>query len=113
MAAPTVFLITKTGLGYADPALQDIMLHNFLRTLADRDPASFQLVFYTEGVKLVADDSPALVELSALEAKGVTLLACGTCLDFFQLRERLAVGRISTMGEIVEVFGQAERVVTV
>ncbi len=113
MAAPTVFLITKTGLGHAEAGLRDLMMHNFLRTLADRDPASFQLVFYTDGVKLVVDDSPVLVDLRALQAKGVAMLACGTCLDYFHLRERLAVGRISTMPEIVELFSQAERVVTV
>jgi tRNA 2-thiouridine synthesizing protein A len=109
----TVFLITHTGLGRAGPQLQDILLHNFLRTLADRDPASFQLVFYTDGVKLVAADSPALLDLHVLEAKGVMMLACGTCLDYFHLRERVAVGRVSSMPEIIETFARAERVVTV
>ena len=113
MTAPTVFLITQTGLGHAEADLQDIMLHNFLRTLADREPASFQLVFYTDGVKLVADGSPVLVDLRVLEAKGVTMLVCGTCLDYFHLRDSVVVGRVSTMPEIVGEFCRAERVVTV
>ncbi len=109
----TVFLITQTGLGDAEAALQELMLHNFLRTLADRDPASYLLVLYTDGVKLAAADSAALIDLKALESKGVEILVCGTCLDYFHLRERLAAGRISSMSEIVDLFTRAPRVITV
>jgi len=113
MTSATIFLITRTGLGHADAELQDLMLHNFLRVLAERDPTSFQLVFYTEGVKLVTADSPVLIDLRVLESNGVTMLACKTCLEYFHLSDRVAVGRISTMAEIVEAFTRAERVVTV
>lgn len=109
----TIFLLTQTGLGHAEAGLQELMLHNFLRTLSGRDPASFLLILYTDGVKLAIEDSPFLVDLRALEQRGVQILACGTCLDYFKLRERLAAGRVSSMDEIVGLFSRAARVVTV
>jgi TusA-related sulfurtransferase len=63
------------------------------------------------GVKLACEGSPVLDDLCALEAAGVDILACGTCLNYFELQEKLAVGRVSNMYDIAEVMLNASKVV--
>jgi peroxiredoxin family protein len=65
------------------------------------------------GVKLVCEGSPVLAELKALEKKGTELLACGTCLDFFHLKEKLCVGSISNMYAIVEKINETTKIISI
>jgi intracellular sulfur oxidation DsrE/DsrF family protein len=78
----------------------------FVQTLVQME-APQKLLFYNRGVFLTLDDSQVLTELKGLEGMGVELLVCGTCLDFYKVRERRAVGKVSNMFTILETQMQA------
>jgi len=69
------------------------------------------MIFINAGVKLTVDGSPVLEDLQALEPRGVNILACGTCLGHFELKEKVAIGEISNMYTIVETLLGAGKVV--
>jgi len=89
------------------------MMGVFLSTLATFPELPGKILFYTEGVKLVVEGSPVLGELKALEEKGVHLITCGTCLDYFGLKDQLVVGEVGGMAAILQAMLEAEKVLTV
>jgi peroxiredoxin family protein len=107
-----VVVIANAGLGQAEPALSGRMLGTWLRTVAELRMRPRALAFYTAGVTMVADDSPVLAELRALAQAGVPVIACRTCLEFYGLLDRVAVGEVGNMAQIVELQAQAAKVVT-
>ena len=109
---PLVVLIPSDGVGRGDDELGRILLRSFLHTLHEVEPLPGTIVFLNAGVKLTADDSLVLEDLQALEGRGVEILACGTCLGHFGLKERIAVGQISNMYSIAETLLGAGKVVS-
>jgi selenium metabolism protein YedF len=108
-----VIVMTADGLGQGDDALRHRLVVNWLRTILEMALKPRAIVFYTEGVRLVADGSPCLDELRQLAAAGVRLVACRTCLDYYGLADQVAVGEIGNMALIVELQAAAPRVLTV
>jgi intracellular sulfur oxidation DsrE/DsrF family protein len=86
---------------------------SFLRTLLAAESKPDRIVFYNSGVKLVAAGSPVLDVLNDLNKAGVQLVACGTCVGFFKLDDKVAKERVCNMTEIVRILTEAESVVTV
>ena len=111
--ARTVVVFNHDGLGHADEALRHKLAVNYLKTLLELGQLPQAVLFYAAGVKLVVEGSPCLAELTALAEAGVPLIACRTCLDFYSLLDRVAVGEIGNMLRIVEAQAAAEKVVTV
>ncbi|MDN5348452.1 MAG: hypothetical protein PWP65_2017 [Clostridia bacterium] len=107
-----VLLITTSALGQGSVELGEILLRNFLYTLAESEVLPQRLILLNAGVKLACEGSPALASLMELERKGVEVLACGTCLDYYQMKERLCVGSITNMYSVVEHLLGAEKVIT-
>ena len=91
----------------------DGQLATLLQDLQALEEPSIQLVFTAEGVSLVTHDSPVLVQLRALEAKGVPILACSTCLSYAGLRDQVAVGKMGGMSRIMETMQSADQVVAI
>ena len=83
----------------------------FVQVLHEITPQPDTIIFINSGVKLVTEGSQVIEDLREMEEKGISLLACGTCLDYFELKERLAVGRVSNMYEIAETMLSAGKVV--
>ncbi len=108
----TMILFTRNGMGDAPAELQQ-KLGNIFLNLVDKDASPGVIAFYGEGVKLVCDDSPVLEPLRSLVAHGATIVVCQTCLDFFGLREKVRVGTIGGMGDIVAAMGSADKVISV
>jgi selenium metabolism protein YedF len=109
----TVFVISSDTLGRGSDDLGRQLMAKFVLQLSTQDPKPHAVVFYNAGVKLLAEGSPCVDGLRSLEHDGTDLLACGTCMDFFELRGRLAVGHVTDMREIVAVIRAAPKVVTV
>lgn len=109
----TVVAVHAETMGRGDDALGAKLMGSFLRTLATVEPKPDAIVFYNAAVKLLAPGSPHLEALQALHAAGVDLLACVTCLEFYALTERLAVGAVSNMREICQRELGASKVITV
>jgi selenium metabolism protein YedF len=106
-----VVLIANEELGHGPAELGKILMRSFLKTIKDLSPKPEQMIFLNSGVKLVAEGSDLLDDLAALSAQGTDLFACGTCLDYLHLKEKVKVGRISNMTEIAGSLLNAGRVV--
>lgn len=94
---PKVFLVQSEGLGKGDSRLGSILMANFLRLLGESEGKPSSLVFWNTGVRLVCEGSQVLAHLKQLEKQGVEILACTTCLEYFELTDKLVVGKPTTM----------------
>ena len=89
------------------------LMASFLRKVWASKQKPHRIVFYNSGVKLLAHDSPVLDAIEALANAGIDLIACGTCVTFFGLKDKLAFGRVSTMEEIASIIIGSAGTVTV
>ena len=110
VTAPRVLFLTSETLGSGDDALGRLLLSKWLDTLAQFPDALTHAIFLNGAAKLPIAGSPVLEQLRQLEALGVELLVCGTCLDHFGVRDQLAVGSVSNMVAILETLTRAERI---
>lgn len=111
--ADTVILITRNGMGNADQTLQHKLISTYLKLLDEHEVLPGAICFYTEGVHLVVDGSPVLETLISLEKKGVRLILCSTCLNYFNLLDKVKVGIVGGMGDILEAQRRASKVITI
>jgi len=109
----TVILVTREGMGSAEPSLQLKLLATYLALMVNHELPPAAICFYTEGVKLVIEDSPLLDLLQKLETMGVRLIVCSTCLDFFGITDKVKVGIVGGMTDIVEAQARAAKVITI
>jgi len=109
---PTVFLIGSNTLGIGAEELGTILMRSFLHTLNEVSPLPDSLVFLNSGVQLVIEGSPVLEDLRALVEQGVEVLACGTCLGYYDLKDKVAVGTVSNMYAIAETLLHAGKVIS-
>ena len=107
-----VILITRDGMGHADKALQHQLIGMYLSLIDEHDHLPAAICFYTDGVRLAVEGSPVITQLKSLEAKGVRLILCGTCLNAFGLAERVQVGIVGGMTDIIEAQWRADKVIT-
>jgi intracellular sulfur oxidation DsrE/DsrF family protein len=108
-----VVMIPGNGMGHADLPLQHTLIKKYLSLLDDQHPVPVTICFYTEGVRLVTEGSPVLALLKALEARGLELIVCRTCLEYFGIAHQVRVGRVAGMTDILDAQMQADKVVTI
>jgi sulfur relay (sulfurtransferase) complex TusBCD TusD component (DsrE family) len=108
----TILVFTRGGLGEAPADLQQKLAAKFLQLSLDANALPAKILFYTDGVKLACEGSPVLNELKALKDRGVELILCSTCLDYFGLRNKVQVGIVGGMPDIIEVLSAAEKVIS-
>jgi selenium metabolism protein YedF len=94
------------------PELGEILIRSFLHALTEAQSIPDSILFFNSGVKLVTAGSAALPDLQTLAGRGVRMLICGTCLGYYELKEKVAVGEISNMYVISETMMKAARVVS-
>jgi len=109
---PTVVFIPAYAIGRGPEELQEILIRGFLHTLNEVEPLPDTLIFINTGVKLTIEGSPVVEDLKALEGKGVEILICGTCLNYFGLSDKVAVGTVSNMYTIAEKLLRAGKVIS-
>ena len=112
-ARSTAYLFTRFGLGQSPEDLQLRVAGNFLLLLQGDDERPAALLFYTEGVKLCCEGSPVLAQLRGFESQGVPLITCRTCIDYFDLGDKVLVGTVGGMPAIMAAMARADKVVTV
>jgi intracellular sulfur oxidation DsrE/DsrF family protein len=111
-AKDTVILITHYGMGHGPEDLQLTLIRKYLQLLDQNGELPAAICFYTEGVKLVTDGSPVLEVLKAIEIKGVRLIVCSTCLNYFGLTEKVKTGIVGSMADILEAQQKAGKVIS-
>jgi selenium metabolism protein YedF len=95
-----IVVIDSTTMGVGDEILGKKLLKTFLTLLCERHQKPRTVIFYNSGVQMACEGSDVLDLLQHLERDDVEILLCGTCLDFYELREKVQVGSISNMGTI-------------
>ncbi|MBN1863030.1 MAG: sulfurtransferase-like selenium metabolism protein YedF [Dehalococcoidales bacterium] len=108
-----VVLITSDRLGVGEERLGEILMHAFLNTLWDYTPKPAKLLFINNGVRLTTEGSEVLETLKLLEKEGVQVFSCGTCLEYYKLKDKLGVGAVSDMYATVDALLAAEKVIRV
>jgi selenium metabolism protein YedF len=108
----SVFLITQKTLGHGSSELGEVLIKSFFYALLEKEPLPRTIMFINGGVYLTTENSPVLEHIVSLSAKGVQILSCGTCLDYYELKDKLAVGGITNMYSIIEEFSAAAKAIT-
>ena len=105
--------IRSDSIGRGNDALGKILMRAFLPTLIETQPHPKRVIFMNAGVKLTVEGSEVIDSLIEIEKAGVKLLVCGTCLDFYGIKDRLKVGKVSNMFEIVNLLFNSDKVITI
>jgi len=105
-----VYVISSASMGRGSDELGWALLQTYIQTIKDVSPLPSRILFYNEGVRLVAEESGALDALRALQDQGVEISACGTCLDYYKLTSAIKVGHISNMFDIMSAVNNAAKV---
>lgn len=107
----TVVVISSSCMGEGDDTLGAALMKGFIYALTQQDELPATMLFYNGGAKLTCEAAPTLEDLKSLEAQGVEILTCGTCLNHYGLSEKLQVGTVTNMYVIVEKMTQAGLIV--
>ena len=106
-----VLLVTKDELGQGPPELGWVLMRSFFKALAGNESKPARAIFVNSGVRLTREGSEVLDDLRALENTGVQILSCGTCLDYFDLKDKLEIGEATNMNDTVTALMTADHVV--
>jgi selenium metabolism protein YedF len=106
-----VVYINSDLLGVGDEALGSFLMKAFLKTLLDLEKKPDRLILINSGVRLASEGSQVIDTLRTLSEKGVDIVSCGTCLDFYKLKEKMSVGMISNMYDIIQSMLEADHLI--
>jgi len=106
----TIFIKNRV-MGFGDEELGRVLMKSFLRTLKNSDPLPEQMIFINSGVHLTTTGSEEIETLRELADRGVEIVSCGTCLDYFGKLEEVEVGTVGNMFDIVERLNRATKII--
>lgn len=107
----TVVVIASERMGEGNDALGKVLIKGFIFAVSQLDTLPKKILFYNGGATLTCEESDAIEDLKSMEAQGVEILTCGTCLDYYGLKDKLAVGSVTNMYAIVEALAEASNVI--
>jgi len=111
ISGDTIVYISSSCMGNGSDELGEVLMRNFIFTLAQCADKPSTILFVNSGVKLTCTGSTVLEPLQLLADAGVTICSCGLCLEFFALQDQLQIGQVSNMLETVEAMQQAGRII--
>lgn len=106
-----VIAVTSDKFGAGDDKLGSVLMKSYFYALSEADRIPSDLIFVNSGVKLTTEGSDVIDSIKKLEERGVNVLSCGTCLDFYNLKEKLQAGQITNMYTIVEKMNSADNTI--
>ena len=107
----TVVSVGSDRMGGGSDELGHILMKSFIFAVTQLDELPDKMIFYNGGARLTVEGSESLEDLKNLEEQGVEILTCGTCLDYYGLKEKLAVGGVTNMYSIVEILQSSVNVI--
>lgn len=107
----TVVVVSSDRMGVGNDELGKVLIKGFIFAVTQLDKLPKTMLFYNGGATLTAEGSDSLEDLKSLEAQGVEIMTCGTCLDYYGLKEKLAVGSVTNMYSIVETMANAGKII--
>lgn len=108
-----VLSISKNFMGDGSEELGKILIKGFIYTVSEYENLPKTIIFFNSGVKLTTEGSECIDDLKKLQAKGVKIVSCGTCLDYYGLKEKLLVGEVTNMYTIYETLYKSSKVVSI
>lgn len=111
--ASLIILVKSEFLGVGDEQLGSLLMKNFFYALSEAEFNPRAVIFLNTGVKLSSEGSPIISSLVRLEQRGTEILSCGTCLDYYGLKDKLCVGRVTNIYDVVEFVTTASKVVSI
>ena len=109
---PLVVTVPSEIMGRGEAELGHVLIRGFFHTLGEVEPLPDTIIFLNSGVKLAVEGSPVLEDLQELCGRGVEILACSTCLGYYELKDKVAVGEVSNMYTIAETMLGAGKVIS-
>ena len=106
-----VVVLSSNTMGNGDEQLGKKLMKAFIFALTSQDETPEKVICYNSGAYLTTEDPDTIKDLKSLEEAGTTVMTCGTCLDFYGLKEKLQVGIVSNMYDIVEAQMNASMVI--
>lgn len=107
----TVAAIGSDRMGEGSDELGHILIKSFIFAMTQLDVLPDKILFYNGGARLTVEGSESLEDLRTLEEQGVEILTCGTCLDYYGIKDKLAIGSVTNMYSIVEIMQNAMSVI--
>ncbi len=104
-------VVSSDRMGEGNDELGKVLMKGFIFAVTQLDTLPKTMLFYNGGATLTAEGSDSLEDLKSLEAQGVEVMTCGTCLDYYGLKEKLQVGTVTNMYSIVETMANAGRII--
>ena len=106
-----IIAVSSNEMGQGEKALGQTLIKAFLFAVTKQDKLPSKILFYNSGAYLTCEDSDSLEDLKTLEKNGVEILACGTCLNHYQMQSKLVVGNVTNMYEIAQKMAGATKVI--
>ena len=107
----TVVVISSDRMGEGNDELGKVLMKGFIYAVSQLEQLPKTILFYNGGATIPVEGSVSLEDLKSMEAQGVEILTCGTCLDYYNLKEKLAVGSVTNMYTIVETMNKASNII--
>jgi len=108
-----VVAISADSMGRGSDELGKILVKAFIYSLTELATPPDALVFFNSGARLATNESNTIEDLRSLEEKGTKLLICGTCVNYYGFKDKLAVGSVSNMSEIAQTMANAANVINI
>lgn len=106
-----VVVIASDRMGEGNDELGKVLIKGFIYAVSQLDELPKKILFYNGGATLTVEGSDSLEDLKFMETQGVEILTCGTCLDYYQVKDKLAVGSVTNMYSIVEAMSEAGKII--
>ena len=107
----TIVVVNSATMGIGNDELGKVLIKGFLFAVSQLEELPKTILFYNGGATLTTEGSASLEDLKNMEAQGVVIKTCGTCLDYYGLKEKLQVGSITNMYDIVETMANAGHII--
>ncbi len=107
----TIVVVSSATMGIGNDELGKVLIKGFLYAVSQLEELPNTILFYNGGATLTTEGSASLEDLKNMEAQGVTIKTCGTCLDYYGLKDKLQVGTITNMYDIVETMDKAVHII--
>lgn len=106
-----IVVVSSDRMGTGNDELGKVLIKGFIYAVTQLDTLPKKMLFYNGGATLTIEGSDSIEDLKSLEAQGVEILTCGTCLDYYHLKDKLVVGGVTNMYSIVESMAEAGKII--
>lgn len=106
-----IVVVSSDRMGTGNDELGKVLIKGFIYAVTQLDTLPKKMLFYNGGAALTTEGSDSIEDLKSLEAQGVEILTCGTCLDYYHLKDKLVVGGVTNMYSIVESMAEAGKII--